>query len=361
MNENSHKYQKLESHIANVQENTHLLREKLAPAIKAQAIMAESMRPSIEAQNRLQESLGPIIKAQLHIHEAAHDLMSKNDLARNFTKMAESMRPFIEAQKRLQESLGPIIETQLHIHEAAHGFMSKNDLARNLATISSTVIEFQSKLKHLTNPAFVEFQKSFRELPKRTRSALITLGKHGWFLDLEMPLTGLWEIQKALDEGDVDEVEKELVEYFTDRLKSIEESIIDKFPHRTKLIRAAFRSHARGEYELSIPVILSQTDGICHEVIDQYFFLKKNKKPKTALYVEKIVEDTYRAALLEPLAQSLPIGASQQERHDGFSELNRHMVLHGESLDYGTEINSLKAISLVNYVCHVLKPDEDEP
>jgi hypothetical protein len=30
------------------------------------------------------------------------------------------------------------------------------------------------------------------------------------------------------------------------------------------------------------------------------------------------------------------------------------MVLHGESLDYGTKINSLKLISLINYVVDVL-------
>ena len=70
--------------------------------------------------------------------------------------------------------------------------------------------------------------------------------------------------------------------------------------------------------------------------------------------MEQIASDTYRAALLSPLAQTLPIGASKHERPEDFTELNRHVVLHGESLDYGTKINSLKAISLINYVAHVL-------
>jgi len=61
-----------------------------------------------------------------------------------------------------------------------------------------------------------------------------------------------------------------------------------------------------------------------------------------------------RAALLSPLAQILPISASQRERQDGTTALNRHMVLHGESLDYGTKANSLKAISLINYVTQIL-------
>lgn len=306
------KSKSLEKFYAQMQESARLLREQLAPAIKTQELLAEKMRPFIEAQNVLQKSL----------------------------------EPFIESHRCTLESL--------------NGYILSNDLTSRLSEISKPVIEFQNRIQHLISPAFENMQKSLRELPERTRTALITLGNHGWFLDLEMPLPGLWEIQKAMNEGNVDEIEKELVEYFTERLDDIEKSITSKYPHRSNIISSAFRAHSRGEYELSIPVFLSQTDGICHEVIEQHFFLKKNKKPKTAIYVEKIATDTYRAALLEPLAQTLPIGASQNEREKDFSELNRHMVLHGESLDYGTEKNSLKAISLLNYVCHVLKIDEDE-
>ena len=77
--------------------------------------------------------------------------------------------------------------------------------------------------------------------------------------------------------------------------------------------------------------------------------------------MEQIAADTYGAALLSPLAETLPIGASEYERPTGFDELNRHMVLHGESLDYGTKINSLKAISLINYVAHVLTLEKENP
>lgn len=88
--------------------------------------------------------------------------------------------------------------------------------------------------------------------------------------------------------------------------------------------------------------------------------MKKDKKPRTALYVEQIASETYRAALLSPLAQSLPISASEKERRADFSGLNRHTVLHGESVDYGTKENSLRAISLINYVAHVLDFERDK-
>jgi hypothetical protein len=35
---------------------------------------------------------------------------------------------------------------------------------------------------------------------------------------------------------------------------------------------------------------------------------------------------------------------------EAFSALNRHQVMHGESWDYGTEINSLKAFSFLAFV-----------
>lgn len=69
------------------------------------------------------------------------------------------------------------------------------------------------------------------------------------------------------------EVEEALAQYFEDRLDEIEASIAGRFPTREKVIRAAFSVHRRCEYELSIPAIpvfLSQTDGICKEVVNEH-------------------------------------------------------------------------------------------
>lgn len=198
-----------------------------------------------------------------------------------------------------------------------------------------------------------QLQETFQELPHRTEEALLLLGAHGWYVDLDMPLPGLWKLKRTLSEGKSKEVEKVLVGYFESKLDDIEDSIMKKFPKRGKVIGAAFNAHRREEYELSIPVFLAQADGICKEVVKQYLFMKQNKKPRTAIYVEQVASGMYGAALLSPLAQTLPIGASEYERPEDFNELNRHMVLHGESLDYGTKTNSLKAISLINYVVHV--------
>ena len=55
-----------------------------------------------------------------------------------------------------------------------------------------------------------------------------------------------------------------------------------------------------------------------------------------------------------------PLIMARNERPGDFTELNRHQVLHGEVVDYGTEENSLKAISLLNYCATVLPEPADD-
>ncbi len=283
-------------------------------------------------------------------------------LGGQLASIQNSMQPIIDAQKTFQQSLEPFLaesERQRKLLESVH--IPKNTLL-DISHLAGPALELQRFIQDIITPAFEQLRRNFRDLPPRTQKALLLLGTHGWYLDLEMPFPRyLWELEKALSKGNVEEVEEALAEHFESRLDEIEASIIERFPKRAKIIQAAFKAHRRKEYELSIPLLFAQTDGICKEVVKQNFFMKKNKKPRTAIYVEQIASDTFRAALLSPLTQTLPIGASEHERPEDFNELNRHMVLHGESLDYGTKVNSLKAVSLINYVAHVLTLDNENP
>lgn len=132
----------------------------------------------------------------------------------------------------------------------------------------------------------------------------------------------------------------------------------------TVILRAAFGAHRRGEFELSVPVFLAQSDGVCLDLTGYHFFMRDRatQKPKSSVYVAARVGNEVSSAMLSPLTCVLPINAATKEREKtlqdkgltDWRELNRHMVLHGESLDYGTQVNSLKAISLINYFVGVL-------
>ncbi|HEY4903210.1 MAG TPA: hypothetical protein VIH89_07045 [Candidatus Sulfotelmatobacter sp.] len=73
---------------------------------------------------------------------------------------------------------------------------------------------------------FEQFHQAFVELPPRTQEALLLLGEHGWYLDLEMDMPTLWELATTLSEGKAEDAEDALAKHFADRSAEIEESII---------------------------------------------------------------------------------------------------------------------------------------
>ena len=150
-----------------------------------------------------------------------------------------------------------------------------------------------------------------------------------------------------------------LTEHFSARLDEIEDYLKGRLPNRGHIIEAAFTAHRNEHHLLSVPVILAQVDGVCKELAGQYFFSRRAGKPQTAAYVAQFTPGTFRSAMLSAFAELLPVTASESERGPNFDNLNRHMILHGESLDYGSRINGLKAISLLNYVASMLQPDEE--
>ncbi|MCP9831024.1 hypothetical protein KBZ14_06220 [Synechococcus sp. HJ21-Hayes] len=294
-----------------------------------------------QISNRLQGQLGSVLEAQRALEKA--------------------VCPTLELQKVLKSPLEPFLEEQRRLQKAFEGIKLPTRNLPDLSPFAKQIQQYQKSLGGIISPAFTELQRSFKELPPKIQEALLLLAQHGWYLDFNMPLPSLLEIKKAISSGEIEEVEEALVEYFESQLDEVEKSFDARFPHRSHIISSAIKAHRNGEYFLSIPVLLAQTDGICKEVVDQYLFMKKGRKPRTAIYVEQVAADTYKAALLSPLAASTPISASVDEREEGFNLLNRHMVLHGESLDYGSKVNGLKALSLINYVSQALEIDAGYP
>ena len=203
--------------------------------------------------------------------------------------------------------------------------------------------------------AVENLHRTYEERSQSTEKASLLLAEHCWYFDFNMPMDMLQELKETILQGDIAEVEYALKEHFDGRLDEIEISLITQFPHRADKIRSAFNAHRWGEYNLSVPAFLIQTDGVCKEMTGKSFFMQKNRQPKIANYVEKRVKTKYMAALIGPLIITTQINASEHEREEGSNKLNRHTVMHGESLDDGTKANSLKALSLLNYASQVLE------
>lgn len=100
-----------------------------------------------------------------------------------------------------------------------------------------------------------------------------------------------------------------------------------------------------------MPVVFAQIDGLSYELTGYKFFDndRRTYAPEIAKWVDahasvSSLEEAYLSVLLNK-------GAFQKHRSNpNLISFTRHSILHGETTDYGTEINSLKAFSLLVFV-----------
>lgn len=222
-----------------------------------------------------------------------------------------------------------------------------NIFKSNAKLIESEMLELIQALA----PLVKHIKEINKAMPIYVKDVSLILGNRGWYIDVwGMDVVFFNNVYNMILTKNVSVVDKSMEDYFEEKLDKIEKIIVTQYPKRKEIMVAAFNAHRRNEYILSIPVFLSQIDGICYENTDKYLFIKNGNKPQTASYVSQFAKDVFWAAILTPLNEQLPINYSKEKRGINFKGLNRHLVLHGESLNYGTKTNSLKAISLLNYI-----------
>lgn len=103
--------------------------------------------------------------------------------------------------------------------------------------------------------------------------------------------------------------------------------------HRERLVQRAIEHHSAGRYEASVPILLSQIEGITTDVSSGRLFFTRS--PKRAA---DLIDETRLVALKGSLS------ALQQYYSEGVTEttasgvLSRHGILHGRVLAYDTKV-----------------------
>lgn len=216
------------------------------------------------------------------------------------------------------------------------------------------LIERVSEVLERARPKIALFLEAIQRLPDALHAGLIQLADEGWYLDYEMPLSEPVDIVEAYLAGRYLEVEGHLVVHYRGRLVEIEEELVDSFQMRAHIFRQAFNAHRQGQYYVSVPAFLAQADGICSDFLGEPFF--GGDWSESGAPLKKLAHlDATSKAMLAPFSVKTSIRLTKSKRLEGFDKLNRHQVLHGESLDYGTEVRSLQAVAFLYYVAVALK------
>ena len=235
-----------------------------------------------------------------------------------------------------------------------------------------------SKFKKFVDIGTLLHQAYQQRLEKYPRLAdnIDSLARQGWFVSLDLPLPTYEELAFALERLAANQDKTDLVDnLFVECLQSeIEDQckrLVENNPHRAFAIQPAVAAHLRGEYALSVPVFFSQAEGIVRDRTERELFTRPKGKPwehvndwakKKRVSVRQTEDpfEHFEDALWSPLALDLPITWSPQKRREHeYTGLNRNTTLHGIDLDYASEVNSLKAFSLLCYVSSVFSSDPE--
>ena len=191
---------------------------------------------------------------------------------------------------------------------------------------------------------------AFREATELSiyRSSLLIeviskLANLGWFLARKILQDIPTDLLETLRSTDPTHIANIMSRYFRKKLDIIANEIIIDYPERQDLLDKIFQTHRQGEYNISIPLSLMQADGISNHRFGGEVFMKRGRqiiaKHSFSFDAEDLISN-----------ESLPIWASQSNRSNNSFILNRHQIIHGESTDYGNELNSLKAISFLYWI-----------
>lgn len=181
-------------------------------------------------------------------------------------------------------------------------------------------------------------------------NAIRTLMQFGWFPDFDIAPMELRLLANAFEHGPDQSqfAHSELCTRFRERLAPIESKLTRAYPHRSAIIRDGFSAHRSNQWNLSVIAFLTQVDGIFFDSWSTNLF-RGGEREKLRALIGEMSDELGRTLTSALLNEGWPLTLSSSKRPSNSPHLNRHQVLHGEVTDYGTEENSLKAISLLNY------------
>ena len=232
------------------------------------------------------------------------------------------------------------------------------DPFENLRNVASQIIgsllqdQIDAFKKH-----FEKQQKQFNLIAQtfeKYPDSMAQLANHGWYTTLEITPGQTNYLANEIYKKHWRKVDKYMMELLQADLNRIKSNLIKRHPIRSKILRSAFGNHVKKDYYSSIPIFLAQADGICIESTNTKLYSTEKGVPKISKIIKELPPGSFSFLLLGPLLDQRLITATEFKRNDFHGTINRHEILHGISLNYGSKVNSYKSISWIQYISESL-------
>lgn len=199
--------------------------------------------------------------------------------------------------------------------------------------------------------------------------ASLSLSPFGWTTASDRVLAGLYtRVVSRINAGaDAAEVDALMTAAWSNRvtlrgtygplhwLYGPDDESIELMIARVSLLDQALDHHVDGGYAAAILIVLSQVDGITFDATsgDHGFFIRTDGLP--------LEDESTIAGLPGNLKTVRDVFAKRRWRTSVEGRVERHPIMHGRELGYGTEANSCKAFALLGSVIEFLRADYSIP
>lgn len=183
-------------------------------------------------------------------------------------------------------------------------------------------------------------RKSLKNIPKDFNSFF---AEHGWVATDDTPVPLMTESLRIAKKSGREEAEFFICNYLTPEFckNSLRRmTAIWVYKDRQTLIELAYEDHKEKRYHASVPVILSQIEGLVRDIAhESTFFTGKEGKISKFKYESPV---TGLIGSLDVLAGRLGSHRTDNIENDPLSIPYRHGILHGKDINYNNVLVSSK-------------------
>ncbi|MCP4416761.1 MAG: hypothetical protein GY805_09065, partial [Chloroflexi bacterium] len=228
----------------------------------------------------------------------------------------------------------------------------------------------------ITIPGLNELQKQAREslttIEEELEKLAPLLEKANFWFTPNMPLSIIHQLKEVAQSQNTTPkaIEQVFVTHYEaenwTNLKKMVNSWRGKsqFANRMPIVLDALDVHMNGKYTLSVPVLLTQVEGVASEIVGKSLSKKTGQKiadllnerlserfrqAHKALLIKFVKEMIYSFANFNDFATDLKVNKELMEK----DFLNRHSILHGVQTDYAYKEHSLRAFLLLDTLNHI--------
>lgn len=337
-------------------------------------VMNHPKNPLLESIQKSEAMPKSIAKSSQRIDKAnsiANTIKSIDDKANSVAnavkKIDDSIQSRLKSKQTIIETL--MSSTQNSISNQLNQFIVRENIVLNalneIRKKDQIYLQQTQKILEKLNGAFKNWDFSKRlnalqEIAQRERN--IALEVKVIFLELDFPphddlfQNEAQEIIKRYRTSDLNVVQTYVEELFLNKFD--EPALINMkskwngfewLNNRIAILEQVIEGHLAGYYNLTVPTLLAQTEGIVAQGFEHVG--KMNGRKLEGLLSDLLSDDsTYSFDNQVKTFYTNKILAGFEHGKEINSSLSRHAILHGGDSLYGTKVNSLKCILIFDYL-----------